>query len=130
MAPYAYTPDGAQGVLTRIDRGVGNEGEITGRGTFWWDENLHRFQVLWCANDLPGGCAVMSDGATWEDNQLVLRNPWEWGGKRNVVKEDFSDITSSSFTRTIYQGEVPENLTGGYVFRAKKAVTGPLHWRY
>lgn len=99
---------------------VGDEGDITGRGIFWWDEHLHRIQVLWCANYLPGGCEIMSEGASWNGNRLVLKNRWESGGKTHFVKEVFSDISSTSFTQTIFQGESFEKMNITYVFHAKK----------
>lgn len=103
----------------------GDDGDNAGNGIFWWDENLHRFQVLWCANDVRGGCMVISEGATWQGNQLVLQNQWESGGKKNLLKEVFSDITPTSFTQTIYQDEVSDKLSVVYVFRAKKKFNPP-----
>jgi hypothetical protein len=108
---------------------VGDEGEITGRGTFWWDEHLHRIQVLWCANYLPGGCEIMSEGASWDGNRLILKNRWESGGKTHFVKEVFSDISSTSFTQTIFQGESFEKLNITYVFHARKESDSTLSSR-
>jgi hypothetical protein len=99
---------------------VGDEGEITGRGIYWWDERLSRIQVLWCANYLPSGCEMMSDGASWGGDQLILNNRWESVGQTHFVKEVFSDISQTSFTQTIYQGESLEKLSVAYVFHAKR----------
>lgn len=49
----------------------------------------------------------MMHGATWEGKDIVLMNEWEEGGKKLVFKEVFSDITSTCFTQTLYQGNPP-----------------------
>ena len=103
----------------------GDEGEITGRGIYWWDERLNRTQVLWCANYLPNGCEMMSEGASWDGNRLVLGNRWDSGGKTHFVKEIFSDILPTSFTQTIYQGERLEKLSVTHVFRATRTCCNP-----
>jgi hypothetical protein len=108
---------------------TGDEGYITGRGIFWWDEHLHRIQVLWCANYLSSGCEIMSEGASWDGNRLILKNQWESGGKTHFVKEVFSDISSTSFTQTIYQGENLEKLNTTHVFHAMKKSDSPANSR-
>jgi hypothetical protein len=105
---------------------TGDEGDITGRATFWWDEHLHRIQVLWCANYLPEGCEMMSDGASWDGNRLILVNRWDSGGRTHVVREIFSDILPTSFTQTIYQGESLEKLSVTHIFRATRNCCSPL----
>jgi hypothetical protein len=104
---------------------TGDEGDITGRATFWWDEHFQRIQVLWCANYLPGGCEMMSEGASWDGNHLVLGNRWDSGGRTHFLREIFSDILPTSFTQTIYQGESLEKLSVTHVFRATKICCGP-----
>jgi hypothetical protein len=108
---------------------VGDEGEITGRGVYWWDEHLNRIQVLWCANYLPGGCEIISEGASWDGDRLILKNRWESGGRTHFVKEVFSDISETSFTQTIYQGENFEKLSLTYVFHAKRESSSPAKSR-
>ena len=103
----------------------GDDGDNAGQGVFWWDEKLHRYQVLWCANDVPGGCVLISDGASWQGNQLVLLNQWESGGKKQMLKEVFSDITPTTFTQTIYQGENSGTLRPVFICRAKKKLKPP-----
>jgi hypothetical protein len=98
----------------------GDEGEITGRGIYWWDERVNRIQVLWCANYLPSGCEMMSEGASWDRERLILKNRWESAGQTHFVKEVFSDISQTAFTQTIYQGESLEKLSVAYVFHAKR----------
>ena len=71
----------------------------------------------------------MSEGASWEGNRLILKNRWESGGKTHFVKEVFSDISSTSFTQTIYQGESFETLKITYVFHAMKKSHSPASSR-
>ena len=108
-------------------RSVGDDGDNTGLGTFWWDEKSHRFQVLWCANDAPSGCDVLSHGAVWQDNSLVLTHRWQAGAKHYELREVFSQITPISFTQTIYRAELPGAPSIDYVFHAKRK-TGSHHW--
>jgi hypothetical protein len=100
---------------------VGDEGEITGSGIYWWDQHLNRITVLWCASYLQSGCEILSEGASWEgEDRLILKNRWEAEGKSHAVKEVFSDISEASFTQTIYEGENFDRLRVAYVFHAKK----------
>jgi hypothetical protein len=108
---------------------VGDEGEITGRGVYWWDEHLNRIEVLWCANYLPSGCEIVSDGGSWDGDRLILKNRWESAGKAHFVKEVFSDFSQTSFTQTIYQGESLEKLSLAYIFHAKKTSQSPTNSR-
>jgi len=103
---------------------VGDDGDNTGLGIFWWEEKSHRFQVLWCANDEPDGCEAISDGAIWQNRQLVLVHRWESHGKQSELREVFSEITPSSFTQTIYRAEIPGAPNVAYVFHAKRK-SGP-----
>jgi len=84
---------------------TGSEGEIRGLGVTWWDEKEQRFQVTWCDNGTPAGCAVLKHGARWEGNQLVATDESDMGGKVFSFREVFSDFTPTSFTQTIYLGE-------------------------
>lgn len=108
---------------------AGDEGEITGRGVYWWDERLNRIQVLWCANYLPSGCEMISEGASWDGDRLILKNRWESAGKNHYVKEVFSDMSQTSFTQTIYEGESLEKLSLAYVFHAKRKSHSPTDSR-
>lgn len=84
---------------------TGDEGEISGLGVFWWDKSAGRFQVVWCDNTDPGGCATITRGARWEGGNLVLLNEWEASGKKSTLKEVFSGFTENSFAQTLYQGD-------------------------
>jgi hypothetical protein len=105
---------------------TGDEGSIAGLGIFWWDADAKRFQVLWCENAGPTGCNLMSGGARWERNTLIIEHEWSERGKTSKVKEVFSDITDSSFTQTIYQGESNRELKKLLtVFATKKQLLSP-----
>jgi hypothetical protein len=84
---------------------TGDEGEISGLGVVWWDNDAQRYQVLWCDNGSPEGCAVIKQGAEWEGSQLVAVDEWLKDGKKITLKELFSDFTPTSFKQTLYQGE-------------------------
>ena len=83
---------------------TGDEGRIWGLGVLWWDGGA-KFQVTWCDNMTPSGCAVMKGGAKWDGSQLVIEDEQEVQGKKTSFREVFSEITEKSFTQTLYQGE-------------------------
>jgi hypothetical protein len=84
---------------------TGDEGEISGLGVVWWDNDAERYQVLWCDNGSPDGFVVIKHGAEWEGSQLVAVDEWLKDGKKITPKEVFSDFTPTSFKQTLYQGE-------------------------
>ena len=84
---------------------TGDEGEISGLGVAWWDNNAQRYQVTWCDSGNPDGCGVIKHGARWEGSQVVAMDEWQKNGKKVILKEVFSDITPTSFKQTVYQGE-------------------------
>jgi hypothetical protein len=81
---------------------TGDEGEITGLGVAWWDEDAQRYQVTWCDNGNPTGCMVMKHGAKWVGNEVVAMNEWEEGGKKFVFREIF-------FSSFLTQRRLPSN---------------------
>lgn len=91
-------------------RSRGDEGEISGLGVAWWDENAGRFQVTWCDSTSPAGCTVMKFGARWEGDQVVAEDEWKQAGNNLRFKEVFSDITENSFKQTLYHGESGSEL--------------------
>jgi hypothetical protein len=84
---------------------TGDEGEISGLGVAWWDNNAQRYQVTWCDGSNPEGCVVIKHGAKWEGSNVVAMDEWQKNGKKVTLKEVFSDITPTSFKQTLYQGE-------------------------
>jgi hypothetical protein len=84
---------------------TGDEGESSGLGVAWWDNNAQRYQVTWCDGGNPDGCVVIKHGAKWEGSKVVAMDEWQKNGKKVTLKEVFSDITPTSFKQTLYQGE-------------------------
>jgi hypothetical protein len=85
-------------------------GEISGLGIGWWDEKAHGYKALWCDSQNPNGCILMAHFARWEGDRFVLRDEFEKNGKKFNFKEVFSEITPTSFTQTLYEGEVGKEL--------------------
>jgi CubicO group peptidase (beta-lactamase class C family) len=102
---------------------TGDEGEITGLGVAWWDEDVHRYQVTWCDSSNPAGCVVMKHGAKWVGNEVVAMNEWEEDGKKFVFKEVFSDITPTSFRQSLYRGDSGGELKPLVVIYATKTTS-------
>jgi len=84
--------------------------EISGLGVGWWDEKGQGYKAMWCDSENPRGCILMAHLANWEGDQFVLRDEFEKDGKKFSFKEVFSEITPSSFTQTLYQGETGKEL--------------------
>jgi len=80
-------------------------GELSGLSVTWWDGKAGGYRAIWCDSTNPGGCVVMSKLATWEGDRFVLGDDFERNGKKVSFREVLSDITPTSFTQTIYQGE-------------------------
>ena len=85
-------------------------GEISGFGVAWWDEKAKGYRAVWCDSENPAGCSLMAHLAKWEGDQFVLGDEFEKDGKKFIFKEVFSQITPTSFTQTLYQGEAGEEL--------------------
>jgi len=83
----------------------GDEGDISGLGVAWWDNNAQRYQVTWCDSGNPDGCGIIKHGAKWEGRTVVATDEWQKNGKKTILKEVFSDFTPTSFKQTLYQGE-------------------------
>jgi hypothetical protein len=94
--------------------------DVSGLGLAWWDETAQGYKAVWCDNDNPGGCGVMSDLAHFEGADFVLTDEFEMAGKKMRLKEVFSNITSMSFTQTLYQGEAGAELKKMMTVKATK----------
>lgn len=104
-------------------RAVEPGGEVTGHGVAWWDQSARGFRAIWCDNSNPNGCGVMAKLAEWQGLNFVLQDQWEVDGKRMLFKEVFSDITPTSFTQTIYGGEIGTELKKTMIIKATRATT-------
>jgi len=85
-------------------------GEISGLGIAWWDAKAQGYRALWCNSENPSGCILMAHLAKWEGDQFVLGDEFERNGKKFEFKEVISEITPTSFTQTLYQGEAGKEL--------------------
>src|SRR3989442_3468558 len=63
----------------------------------------------------------MSKLAHWEHDQFVVRDEFERDGTKVVYREVFSDLSSDSFTQTIYQGESGKELKRALTIHAAKS---------
>jgi hypothetical protein len=84
--------------------------EISGAGVAWWDDKAKGYRAVWCDGENPSGCILMAHLAKWEGDQFVLGDESERNGRKFEFKEVFSEITPSSFTQTLYQGEAGKEL--------------------
>jgi len=99
-------------------------GEISGLSVTWWDDKAQGYRALWCVNTNPGGCVAMANLAKWEGDQFVLGDEFERNGKKFTFREVVSDITPTSFTQTLYQGESGGELKRMMTIRATKVASG------
>jgi hypothetical protein len=100
---------GGNSIIEEI-RLVEPTGKSIGLGLGWWDEKARGYRTVWCENGNPGGCIVMAHLAKWESDQFVAGDEFERNGKKFVFKEVLSDITPTSYTQTLYQGEAGKEL--------------------
>ncbi|MGB8061057.1 MAG: hypothetical protein WCF26_04115 [Candidatus Sulfotelmatobacter sp.] len=123
LAPDASSPKGKKGVGTiiwrprpgefsAVEEFRSNYGdvEVTGIGMLWWEAALHGYHVIWCDSTNPGGCINFKNAARWEGSSLILQEDYEVHGKKYTFKEIFGDITSDSFTQTLYGSEAGASL--------------------
>jgi len=82
---------------------TGAEGEVSGLGVVWWNSESKNYEVLWCDNGTPNGCAAVKSGAKWEADDFVVLTTKNREGKKVNVKEVFSKSSPDSFTQTIYE---------------------------
>jgi len=113
------------GALSLVEeyRSMSNGGELAGMSVTWWDPSANGFRALWCSSSNATGCALMARLAHWEGDQFVLGDEFEKNGKRIVFKEVVSDITPTSFTQTIYQGEAGTEPKKIVTMKAKRVAT-------
>jgi Domain of unknown function (DUF4440) len=131
--PTSEMPNGGTGAGTEIWRpGPGGlsvieeyherneKGEVEGLAVAWWDAKAQGQRFVWCDNSIPDGCYVSKEGAKWDGGSLVWREEQENAGKRRMYSEVFRDITPSSFTQVLQEGEPGEPLKTTVTIRATK----------
>ena len=99
--------------------------EITGLGLAWWDDAAQGYKAVWCDSDNPAGCGVMAHAARFEGANFVLTDEFDAMGKKLAFKEVFSDITTMSFTQTLYEGAVGSELKRVMTIKATR-LTRPI----
>jgi hypothetical protein len=123
LGPDASSPKGKTGAGTIIWRpGPGGysaveeyrskqgDEEVSGLGELWWDDTAQGYHTIWCDSTNPGGCIDFKNAAKWDGPNLVLQEDYESNGKKFTFKEVFSDISTTSFTQTLYGAEVGHEL--------------------
>jgi hypothetical protein len=81
----------------------GSMGPVKGMGVFWWEPKQQAYKGLWCDSMTP--VCYSSTTAKWEGEKLVAQGESEMpdGGKM-FMKDEYTDITPTSFTFTMYGG--------------------------
>ena len=117
---YRSGPGGAS-IIEEVHVKEGSH-DMSGLGVAWWDQTAQGYKVLWCNSKNQSGCILMAHVARWEGDQWVLGDEIERDGKKFVFKEVFSEITPTSFTQTLYQGEAGKELKRILTIHAMKTV--------
>lgn len=98
------------GGLTLIEEFYGETTGSLGFSVTWWDASAKGYRAIWCENRLPTGCTVMSKLAQWQGSDFVLGDLFVRDGKKMDYREVISDVTPTTYTQTIYQGEAGSEL--------------------
>jgi hypothetical protein len=138
--PTAEMPNGSGGTGTEIWRpGPGglslieeyheknDKGDVDGLGVAWWDAKAHGQRFVWCDKSIPEGCYVSKEVAKWDGGSLVWKEEQELSGKKRVYSEAFRDISPTSFTQVLQEGEPGEPLKTTVTIRATKLSGGTLN---
>jgi hypothetical protein len=138
--PTSEMPNGGTGAGTEIWRpGPGGlsvieeyrekneKGEVEGLGVAWWDAKAQGQRFVWCDNSTPDGCYVSKEVAKWDGGSLVCREEQENAGKKRMYSEVFRNITPTSFTQLLGEGEPGKPLKTTVTIRATKLSGGTLN---
>jgi len=87
----------------------GSMGKFTGMGVVWYDLKDQAYKGTWCDSMTPACDTGFS--AKWEGDKLVATGSSEMpDGKKTYMREEYTDITPSSFTFTMYGGPDENSL--------------------
>jgi hypothetical protein len=138
--PTAEMPNGGMGSGTEIWRpGPGGlsvieeyrekneKGEVEGLGVAWWDAKAQGQRFVWCENSNHGGCYVSKEVGKWNGTSLEWKEEQEHDGKRRMYSEIFRDITPTSFTQVLGEGEPGEAPKTTVTIRATKLPGGTMN---
>jgi hypothetical protein len=91
-------------------------------GIFWWDNEAKGVHVLWCDSQaVDMGCRVLQGIGKWQGDDFVMMDQHGDSGKRVFTREVWSDLKRDSFTQTIYQGALPDNLEKVLTIKAARS---------
>lgn len=97
------------------------QGDMAGLAIAWWDAKAQGQRFVWCDSGNPDGCWVSKEVAKWVDGSLIWTEERKHAGKRRVYSEVFRDITPTSFTQVLQEGEPGGALETTVTIRATKA---------
>jgi len=103
------------------------KGEVEGLGVAWWDAKAQGQRFVWCDNSIPDGCYVSKEVAKWDGGSLVWKEEQENAGKKRMYSEVFRNITPTSFTQLLGEGEPGKPLKTTVTIRATKLSGGTLN---
>ena len=122
-APTSDMPKGGTGEGTEIWRpGPGDlsvveehrekneKGNYEGLGVAWWDVKAQGQRFVWCDNSNPDGCYVSKEVAKWDGERLAWKEELEQSGTKRVYSEVFQDISPTSFTQLLGEGDSEASL--------------------
>jgi ketosteroid isomerase-like protein len=131
--PTSEMPNGGTGAGTEIWRpGPGGlsvieeyrekneKGEVEGLGVAWWDAKAQGQRFVWCDNSIPDGCYVSKEVAKWDGGSLAWKEEQENAGKMRMYSEVFRDISPTSFTQVLAEGDSDASLKTSVTIRATK----------
>lgn len=99
-------------------------GDYEGLGVVWWDSKAQGQRFLWCDTDNPDGCYVSKEVGKWNGTSLEWKEEQEHAGKNRMYSEVFRDITPTSFTQVLGEGEPGEPAKTTVTIRATKLSGG------
>lgn len=102
------------------------KGDYEGLGVAWWDSKAQGQRFVWCDSNNPNGCYVSKEVAKWDGKSLVWKEEQENAGKKRMYSEVFRDITPTSFTQVLGEGESGEALKATVTIRATKVSETPI----
>jgi hypothetical protein len=96
------------------------KGTVEGLGVAWWDAKAHGQRFVWCDNSNPDGCYVSKEVAKWEGASLAWKEEQKNAGKKRVYSEVFRDVSPTTFTQVLGEGQPGEPLKTTVTIRATK----------
>ncbi|HEX4920870.1 MAG TPA: lipocalin-like domain-containing protein, partial [Candidatus Bathyarchaeia archaeon] len=105
------------------------KGEVNGLGLAWWDTKAQGQRFVWCDSSNPDGCYVSKEVAKWDGASLAWKEEQENAGKKRVYSEVFRDVSPTTFTQVLGEGEPGEPLKTTVTIRATKVSEMPTSVR-